>query len=211
MRGSVHALIVAVPALVGGALAVQAADTTCSGTLTGAIDGSVVVPDGASCTLSDATVAGNVHVLQNASLTVDATQQPTTIDGYVHADHCAFALLEGGVTVTGNVRIGQCVQQSGFVGPGIKIGGNFECTNNLGACKADLGDVHGNLRIDGNSGASADISLVSVGGNLRCQGNRPMPTHAFGPTLSAETCWVSVPQASASPHLRRRRPASPRP
>jgi hypothetical protein len=179
------------------------------------IDGNVVVPDGASCTVSDATVAGDVRVLQNASLTVDATQQPTTIGGNVHADHCAFALLEGGVTVTGNVRIGQCAEQSGFVGPGIKIGGNFECTNNPGGApveismvnrlavisldillrrhrhlvdrakleidKADLGDVHGNLQIDGNSGASADISLVSVGGNLRCQGNTPMPTHAFGP------------------------------
>jgi feruloyl esterase len=149
--------------------------------LTGTIDGNVVVPDGASCTLSDATVAGDVQVLQNASLTVDAIQQPTTIDGNVHADHCVFALLEGGVTVTGNVRIAQCAQQSGFVGPGVKIGGNFECTNNPGACKADLGDVHGNLQIDGNSGASADISLVSVGGNLRCRRNTAMPTHAFGP------------------------------
>jgi feruloyl esterase len=174
-------LIVTVAALVGGASAVRAADTTCTSTLTGTIHGNVVVPDGASCTLSDATVAGNVHVLQNASLTVDATQQPTTIDGNVHADHCAFALLEGGVTVTGNVRIGQCADESGFVGPGIKIGGNFECANNRGACEADLGGVHGNLQIDGNSGASADISLVSVGGNLRCQGNTPMPTHAFGP------------------------------
>jgi len=181
MRGFVHALIMAIPALVGGASAVRAADTTCTRTLTGTIDGNVVVPDGASCTLSDATVAGNVRVLQNASLTVDATQQPTTIDGNVHADHCAFALLEGGVTVTGNVRIGHCAEQSGFVGPGIKIGGNFECTNNPGACEADLGDVHGNLQIDGNSGASADISLVWVDGNLRCQGNTPMPTHAFGP------------------------------
>jgi hypothetical protein len=181
MRGFVHALIVAVPALVGGASAVQAADTTCTRTLTGTIDGNVVVPDGASCTLSDATVAGNVRVLQNASLTVDATQQLTTIEGNVHADQCAFALLEGGVTVTGNVRIGQCAQQSGFVGPDIKIGGNFECIDNRGACEADLGDVHGDLQIDGNSGASADISLVSVGGNLRCQGNAPMPTHAFGP------------------------------
>src|SRR6516225_3334571 len=174
MRPFTHALIVAIPALAAGVSAAHAADTSCTSTLTGAIDGNVVVPDGASCTLSDATVAGNVQVLQNASLTVDATQQPTTIEGDVHADHCAFALLEGGVTVTGNVRIGQCAQQSGFVGPGIKIGGNFECTNNAGACEADLGDVHGNLQIDRNSGASADISLVSVGGNLRCQGNTQM-------------------------------------
>ena len=81
MRGFVDALIVTVSALVGGASAVRAADTTCTSTLTGTIDGNVVVPDGASCTLSDATVAGNVQVLQNGSLTVDATQQPTTIDG----------------------------------------------------------------------------------------------------------------------------------
>ena len=211
MRGFVHVLIVAATALVGGASAVWAADTTCTSTLTGTIDGNVVVPDGASCTLSDATVAGNVHVRQNASLTVDATQQPATIDGNLHADHCAFALLEGGVTVTGNVRIGQCAQQSGFVGPGIKIGGDFECTNNLGACKADLGDVHGNLRIDSNSGASADTASFRSAGTFGANGTRRCRRTPSAQTLSAETCWVSVPQASASPRPRRRHPASPRP
>jgi feruloyl esterase len=181
MRGFAHALIVAIPALVGGASAVHASSTACRSTLTGTI-GNVVVPNGAFCTLSDATVLGNVLVLQNASLTVDATEQPTTIDGNVEADRCAFALLEGGVTVTGNVRIGQCAQPSGFVGPGIKIGGSFACVNDLGACKADLGDVSGDLQVEGdNSAASADISLVSVGGDLQCQGNSPAPAHAFGP------------------------------
>ena len=212
MRGSVHALIVAVPALVGGALAVQAADTTCSGTLTGAIDGSVVVPDGASCTLSDATVAGNVHVLQNASLTVDATQQPTTIDGYVHADHCAFALLEGGVTVTGNVRIRQCAQQSGFVGPGIKIGGVISSAPTIRVpAKPTLAMYTETFRSTAtrvHPPTSASFRLAGtfgVNGTRRC---RRMPS---APTLSKETCWVSVPQASASPRPRRRHPASPRP
>jgi hypothetical protein len=177
MRNFAVALIMAVPAVLAGASTVHAADANCTGALTGKIDGNVVVPNGASCTLSDITVTGNVQVSQNASLTVDATQQPATIGGNVQATNCAFALLEGGVTVDGNVQIHQCAQQSGFVGPGVKIGGNFEC--NAGACEADLGDVQGNLHVQ-NNGAS-DISLVSVGGNLQCEGNTPPPMHAFGP------------------------------
>ena len=179
MRSLALALALAVPVAFAGAPAVHAANTNCTGALSGSITGNIVVPDGASCTLSDATVTGNVQVQQNASLVVDATQQPTTIGGNIQAVHCAAALLEGGVTVDGNVLIQQCAQESGFVGPGVKIGGNFECINNAGGCEADLGDVRGNLHIQNNG--SSDISLVSVGGNLQCQGNTPPPTHAFGP------------------------------
>jgi hypothetical protein len=182
MKGFARALIVAIPPLVGGVTAVHAADTSCTGTLSGSITGNIVVPSGASCTLSDATVTGDVQVLQNASLSVDATQQPTTIDGNVLANQCASALLKGGVTVSGSVQIQQCAQPSGFLGPGVKIGGGFQCVNNGGACQADLGDVHGIVQIQGNNASAAsDISLVSVGGNLECHGNTPAPTHTFGP------------------------------
>jgi hypothetical protein len=89
--------------------------------------------------------------------------------------------FEGGVTVTGSVQIQQCALQSGFVGPGIKIGGDFQCINNGGGCQAELGDVHGFVQIQGNnSSAPSDISLVSVGGSLQCHGNTPAPTHTFG-------------------------------
>ena len=125
MRSAALALAIAGAALIANASAARAADTACTGLLSGIIDGNVVVPQGASCTMSDVTVRGNVRILENASLTVDATQQPTTIDGNVQANHCASALFEGGVTVTGSVQIQQCAQHSGFVGPGIKIGGDF--------------------------------------------------------------------------------------
>jgi len=162
--------------------AISRADTSCTNTLSGTIEGNVVVPSGASCTLSDVTVTGGVQVLQNASLTVDATQQPVTINGNVLATNCAFALLEGGVSVGGNVQIQGCSQQSGFVGPGIKIGGNFQCQNNSGACEGDLGDVHGSVLISNNSSnIPSDVSLTSVGGVLQCQGNSASPTHSFGP------------------------------
>jgi hypothetical protein len=66
-------------------------------------------------------------------------------------------------------------------GPGVKIGGNFQCTTNAGGCEADLGEVKGSVQIQG-SGAS-DISLVSIGENLQCVGNTPPPTHTFGPNF----------------------------
>ena len=179
MRRLVHGLVVAVPALLVGPSAVQAADPTCTSTLSGKITGNVVVPAGASCTLSNATVTGDVQVLRNGALTVDATAQPTTIGGDVKAVGCASAILEGGVTVNGSVQIAQCSQQSGFIGPGVKIGGDFECAGNAGGCEARLGAVQGSIQIRGNG--SSDISLVSVGGNLQCAGNTPAPTHNFGP------------------------------
>ena len=143
----------------------------------------MVVPVGASCTLSNATVTGDVQVSRDAALTVDATAQPTTINGNVLANGCTSALLEGGVTVTGNVHIAQCAQQSGFIGPGVKIDGNFQCINNPGGCEAELGTVQGSVQIEGSN--SSDISLVSVGGNLQCGGNTPPPTHNFGPDFVA--------------------------
>jgi hypothetical protein len=171
MRTVALVLAVAVAALFANAWAARAADTACAGLLSGIIDGNVVVPQGASCTMSDVTVRGNVRILENASasLTVDATQQPTTIDGNVQANHCASALFEGGVTVTGSVQIQQCAQHSGFVGPGIKIGGDFQCINNGGGCQASvdsgeaLGLGYAVVNTAGNRHASVQCSARSRG------------------------------------------------
>jgi feruloyl esterase len=182
MRLLRRALIAAIPVCIAGVSAAHAANTNCSGTLSGSVTGNIVVPAGNSCTLSSATVTGDVQILQNANLIVDATQQPTTITGNIQASHCASALLEGGVTVTGSVQIQQCAQRSGFVGPGIKIGGDFQCSNNSAGCEAELGYVQGFVQIQSNNASTAsDISLVSVGGGLECHDNTPPPTHAFGP------------------------------
>ena len=79
MKRLVQALIIAIPGLMAGSAAVQAGNTSCTGSLSGSTTGNIVVPSGASCTLSDAKVTGDVQVLQNASLIVDATQQATAI------------------------------------------------------------------------------------------------------------------------------------
>jgi hypothetical protein len=97
-----------------------------------------------------------VHVLQNASLTVDATQQPTTIDGNVHGRRAAAAgiatklgnhqptfpevcIVTGAVATSGE---GYGTDDAGGVAPplpnsGLSFGaraasvrsGQFECNN----------------------------------------------------------------------------------
>jgi hypothetical protein len=155
--------------------------------MTGVINGNVTVPNDASCTLGGAVyganVKGNVSVGRNATLLVAGRQYPSTIAGNVSATQCASALLDGAVTVGGNVDITQCTRPSGFDGPGIKIGGNFECHNNTeaGACRAILGQVGGNLHIHNNSTSlPANVSLTEVKGNLQCQNNKPAPVASWG-------------------------------
>jgi hypothetical protein len=183
MKAIMLALALAAVVLLGGTSTVRA-DTNCTGTLTGMINGNVTVPKDGSCTIEIATVTGNVKVSQGASLIIQAYTEPSSIGGNVEASHCKSALLEGNVTVGGNLQIHQCTgkSDSGFQGPGIKIGGNFNCHDNSGPCRAWLGDVAGNVQIhDNGSTTASDISLVTIGGDLECRQNTPAPTHNYGP------------------------------
>jgi hypothetical protein len=129
----------------GGAPTAQAADVICSGTLGGGstvtnIPGNVIVPEQASCTLNFVTVAGNVRVGKGASLVVAAYTEPSTIGGDVRAHNCRSVLLEGNVTVDGNLHINSCAGgPNGFQGPDTLVKGNFECQSNAGPCLAWLG------------------------------------------------------------------------
>ena len=53
MRPFAHAIVIGIPALLGAASAVHAANTNCSGNLGGSVPGNIVVPSGASCTPHD--------------------------------------------------------------------------------------------------------------------------------------------------------------
>jgi feruloyl esterase len=159
----------------------RAGETPCDGSLTGKIAGNVVVPAGRSCTLFQADVEGNIHVLRDATLLVDGREEWSNIGGNVEAEDCSSALLEGSVTVGGNFSLTRCSRQSGFAGPGIQIRGNFECQHNQAACLATLGMVAGNVEIEHNRSATAsDVSLNVIGGNLNCQSNVPAPVHTEG-------------------------------
>jgi hypothetical protein len=166
------------------------ADISCSGLIGGGrtvtnVNDNVTVPAGASCTLSFVNIAGNVAVGQNAILVVSAYTEPSEIGGNIEANNCNSVLLQGNVTVGGNLNISACngTASNGFQGPDVLIQGNFECLSNAGPCLAWLGTVDGNVQIQSNSAkAASDVSLVSVGGNLDCQGNSPAVTHSHGPS-----------------------------
>jgi hypothetical protein len=173
-----------------GPPAARAGDMTCSGLIGGArtvttIDGNVTVPAGTSCTLSFVSITGNVAVGQNATLVVSAYLEPSEIAGNIEANTCNAVLLQGNVTVGGNLNINACngTTSNGFQGPDVLIHGNFECLSNVGPCLAWLGTVDGNVQIQSNNAkAASDVSLVSIGGNLNCQGNSPAVTHSHGPS-----------------------------
>ena len=162
--------------LAGAVPVARAADTTCPPNPTGKINGNLVVPAGASCSLANVTVTGNVQVGKGASLTVvPITGQTVTIGGNVQAAQCNFVLLiAGAISVGGNVQIQNCTGGSGYNDSLVTIGGNFACANNSGGCVASGGSVRGNVQVDNNSGSSATVvSNNTIGGNLQCAGNSP--------------------------------------
>jgi len=183
MKTFTLALALAAAALLGDTSTVRA-DMNCTSTLTGTIQGNVTVPKGASCTISFANISGNISVSRDASLVINAYNEPSTIAGDIQAHHCGSVLLEGNVTVEGNLHINSCAGgPNGFQGPDTLIKGNFECQSNAGPCLAWLGKVEGNLHIQSNrSKTASEVSLVSVGGNLHCHQNSPAPTHVHGPS-----------------------------
>ena len=164
------------------ACAQQASAAVCAGNMTGALQGPLTVPAHATCVLQSATVDGDVVVEQGGSLLVNGYLEPSTINGDVRAKGCGSALLQGNVTVHGDLRIGHCTgtAPSGFQGPGAIVKGEVECAGNSGPCVAWLGSVHGDVEISQN-GAGSDISLVDIGGGLKCSGNAATPTHKYGP------------------------------
>jgi len=185
----VLAFVMAATTTFGGTPTAQAADVICSGTLGGGstvtnITGNVTVPEKASCTLDFVTVAGDVHVRKGASLVVTAYTEPSTIRGDIRAQNCGSVLLQGNVTVEGDLRIHSCAGgPNGFQGPDTLVEGNFECQSNAGPCLAWLGKVEGSVHIQSNrSKTTSDVSLVRVGGNLHCEQNSPAPTRAHGPS-----------------------------
>ena len=164
--------------------------TACSGQIGGgpavtAIDGDLAVPDGMSCTLSFVTVTGDIRVGRGATLTISATTEPSSIGGSIEARGCNAVVLQGNVTVAGDLDISSCsgTGWSGFQGPDTVINGSFQCRSNAGPCLAWLGTIGENLHIQSNrSPAASDVSLVSVGGSLQCMGNTPAPTRTHGPS-----------------------------
>jgi hypothetical protein len=192
-----------------GLSAARGGDMSCSRLIGGGpivtnIEGNVTVPDGTSCTLSFVNIKGNVQIGRDATLIVSAYTEPSEIGGDIEAKDCNSVLLQGNVTVGGNLNINSCngTAPNGFQGPDVLIHGNFECRSNVGSCLAWLGTVDEDVHIQSNQAqAASDVSLVSVKGNLNCEGNSPAPTHSHGPSWvdgrsQGQCAWFSTTTTS---------------
>ena len=152
-------------------LALRADDTICRGTVTGNHE-NVIVPDGATCTISNARIDGNVEVKTGAALTVNG---PTYIGGNVQSEGSRFVRLSGsGVTVPGDVQIKKAYEASG-IQPGTNIYGNFQYEENTGFLFVSGSFVRGDFQFFKNSGG-ASIVNNTIRQNMQCKENSPAPS-----------------------------------
>lgn len=156
------------PARAGGAL--------CLGELRDTIiDGSLLVPDGAACTLRHATVRGNLLADRNSVLHV---ADDVAILGNVAVDRCASVSFQpssptAAIMIDGNVEIEGCRETSGklFSAGEVDIAGNFVCRDNAAPCFAVSLSIFGNAHVLRNSGGMSHVEGNTIGGDLECRGN----------------------------------------
>ncbi|XVX19830.1 hypothetical protein ACQP1U_16285 [Actinomycetota bacterium] len=138
--------------LLGGAAIVAAApaasaDTTCRSTLTGRhIDGNLIVPSGATCTVKGGSVDGNVHVYGNAAVYLERTRVGGDVQGENHRV----------IRVTDSV-----------------VGGNIQGKQGLQTHVLST-RVNGDVQAFSNRSLTL-VYANTIGGNLQCKSNSPKP------------------------------------
>jgi len=167
MRSKLRYLATLVAA--GGVLvlapAASANDTNCFGAITGFHD-NVVVPEGATCTIANAQIKGNVKSLQGSTLLITGG---TTVGGSIDADKPNNTQIFGaGNVVRGSIQV--------------KEGGNG--VQGVSVCGVTLPE--GNIQIEkmnggvfvGGTGCAAFGGGNNVRGNIKVEEN--FITAAFG-------------------------------
>lgn len=149
-------ILAAIPLALAGSLLVAAPasadDRVCRGTIgSKLIDGDVVVPKGASCTLLGTRVDGNVLVKGNATL------------------------VARGVKVDGNIQAGnhRRVVVTARDGSKSRVEGSVQLKQGGGGTLLGM-VVNGDIQLFSND-ARFTVRGNRVDGNLQCKSNRPKP------------------------------------
>jgi hypothetical protein len=98
--GLLAVVLTALFAMTGTASAQHGDDLVCNETVRGGVYDDVLVPRGGSCTLTDATVAGNVRVLRDGYF--QSTR--TAIGGSVYARDAVTVFIDSGSRIFGSLR-----------------------------------------------------------------------------------------------------------
>jgi hypothetical protein len=172
MRRFTIAVVMAFGTMVAVSSGAFAQTTSCSAQVNGGIvDGNLVVPVGATCTLNGVTVEGGVLVKSSAVLNVFSGSK---IAGSIEAAFCnRVVLLGNGITVAGNLHVTNCTQIT-EVEPSpasiITISGNFICENNQNPCLIQAGTIiRGNVAFINN--VNSPLFHVTIGGNVAINDN----------------------------------------
>jgi hypothetical protein len=192
-------------AALGAAAASAQVDVTCTSSITGGTTQNVLVPMGASCTLTDVRVLGNVEVKDAASVIV----RRGSINGDVIVELGASARLNRGnvngsvagfgarlvsvngttiakdvlaedtatVVIASGASIGklEALRSGRITMSGVRVAGDVKFEENFGAIVADGNNVAGNFEAYLNSGG-ASFSANVIRGNMQCKENLPAPT-----------------------------------
>ena len=173
-------LVIALPLLLSASMLTAAPamadDRRCTGSI-GAVyvDGNVIVPRGATCTLRGTRVDGNVEVEGNAVLVARGARVQGNIQAANHR-----RVLVAPRTVNHRVvrsRVGGDVQlESGGRGHVVRtvVGGNIQVKQNRLRQVTNRNVVNGDLQAFSNQGGFR-IFGNRIDGNLQCKSNDPRP------------------------------------
>ncbi len=161
MRKAFAGAIAAFAIITGlGVAPVQAAPAQCTTTIEGGTTGSLVVPEGATCTLLGVTVNGNVVVEEGASLfTNDLEGENTTIKGSVRGmDAKTVRIIDTDVIgqgTNGNINLQRTTgpivigSEGCMVDP--LVGNNILLSNNLGTIAICMMTIGETIELKGNA------------------------------------------------------------
>jgi hypothetical protein len=147
-----HIFVVGSHSMLRGPAATWGDDMSCSGPMGGGrtvTNGNVTVSEGRSCTLSFVNITGNVRVESEATLIGSAYTRPSEVGADIEPKNCKSVLLQGNVTVGGDLNI-------------VSAGGNLSCEGNSPAVTRS----HGPSWVDGHSRrqcAGFSTSRTSIG------------------------------------------------
>ncbi|HET6713251.1 MAG TPA: hypothetical protein VFI59_06030 [Actinomycetota bacterium] len=171
---AIFALITALMVQVGPA---WADDRICRGTIGSVhIDGNVIVPSGASCTLLGTRIDDNVEVERRGTLVARGVGIGGNLQTQDHRSVLVTPRRSDGRIARS--RIGGDIQlESG--GRGIVrravIGGNLQTKQNEGRQAAVRNRIDADLQAFSNEGGVRIVGNV-IDGNLQCKSNSPPPT-----------------------------------
>ena len=138
-------------------------DLTCRGTLSNrAVDGTVIVPAGATCTLNNMRIDGDVKSYSRSSVTINGG----TVDGNVQAERSRSVIVNR-VTIDGDVQ----AENHGTARVlGSRIDGNIQLKQG-GLNAVENNRVDGDVQLFTNTG-SQRVWDNRIDGNLQCKSNR---------------------------------------